>query len=175
MKFLSRFTKSAPPPLPVPDEPGPLPPIIERKLTWSAPFQPVMLASGDAQVAALPLQDETEIALCPFAKPQSVAAECAHMGLRVVLLTISSNLRGEPNPISDETRSATIAHVLTGSPLTVDRWNTGLLFMYRLPDLEHGWKQTGLTGLTSKRVSRMIEAAELNLHLKLVRGDIRCR
>lgn len=175
MKFLSRFKKSTPPPLPLPDEPAPLPPIIERKLTWSAPFQPLMLISGDAQVAALPLLDETEIALCPFAKPQSVAAECAHMGLRVVMLTIASNLCGEPDPISDETRSATIAHVLTASPLAVDRWNTGLLFMYRRADLERGWEKTGLTGLASTRLSRVIEAAELNLHLKIKRGDIQTR
>ena len=133
MKLLSRFRKSPPPPPPSIDEPGPLPPIIDRPLRWSAPFKPLMLSASGSQVAALPLLDATEIALCPFANPQNTTAECAHMGLRVILLTLSSNLRDAQLPSNDDARSAAIKRVLT-SPIDVDRWNTGLLFLHRRPD-----------------------------------------
>lgn len=176
MRLLSRlFSKDSAPALA--PSPPPLPDIVERRgIRWPDMFDPVVLPVGAQSVLALHLRTQEEIECLGLSNPELVTRRCWLDGMKLIVLTTAENLRVMP-PLNDDDRHELLARLTNRSSFDVDHWNSALLVMHR--DIHpHGQSEltrTALTGLHTRSTSRLMEGAELSLHLAIKRGDIPLR
>lgn len=176
MRLLSRlFSREAEPQLP--PSPPPLPEIFQRRgIRWPDMFEPVVLPVGANSVLALNLRSQEEIECLGLSNPELITRRCWLDGMKLIVLTTTENLRVMP-PLHDDERLELLTRLTDRTARDVDHWNSALLVMHREihPHGQSDLTRTALTGLHARSTSRMMEGAELSLHLAIKRGDIPLR